>query len=63
MDRPYTKEQVFEVEMASEAIGVMLHNPWATGTDKWRSLDPENLADLFYDAMVALQNEMLREEY
>ena len=62
MERPYTKQQVFEVEMASDDIGVMLHNPWATGTDKWRALDPENLSDLFYDAMIALQEAMLAEE-
>ena len=62
MGRPYTKEQVDEVERAADDLGRLLHKPWATGPEAWRAMDPETLADLFYDAMIALREAMLAEE-
>ena len=62
MERPYTEQQVFEVELAADDIGVMLHNPYATGLDGWRAIDPKTLSDLFYDALIALRNEMTMED-
>jgi len=63
MDRPYTKQQVFALEMDADKIGRWLHDPFGAGRQEWRRLDPELLDTIVYDAMVALQNEMLREEY
>ena len=62
MDRPYTAEQVDQVEQAADDVGRLLHKPWATGPEAWRALDPQTLADLFYDAAIALREDMIREE-
>jgi len=62
MERPYTEQQVDQVEQAADDLGRLLHDPWATGPKAWRAMDPETLADLFYDAMIALREAMLAEE-
>ena len=60
--RPYTEQQVDQIEQAADEVGRLLHKPWAAGREAWRSLDAETLADLFYDAMIALREAMMAEE-
>jgi len=62
MDRPYTKEAVSSFEEDARWIAERLHDPYAY-TDQFYLRDLKVLEALLYDAMVALQNEMLREEY
>ena len=62
MDRPYTKEAVSSFEEDARWIAERLHDPYAY-TDQFYLRDLKVLEALLYDAMVALQNEILREEY
>jgi len=61
MDRPYTEEQVFELELASVDIARRLHDP-TSPLSTYRRLDEETLEAIVYDAMIALREAMLAEE-
>ena len=58
--RPYTEQQVFELEMASVDIAGRLHDPY--GTRGWQRLDEDTLEAIIYDALVALRNEMQEDD-
>jgi len=61
-ERPYTREEVNALENAAAFIAGRLHDPWATGSQKWQAIDSDRLRWLVYDAMLALQEQMLDEE-
>jgi hypothetical protein len=60
MRRPYSEEQVFELEMASADIVRRLHDPY--GLPVYRRLDEETFECIVYDAMIALREAMIDEE-
>ena len=61
MERPYTAEQVFALEMDAAVIARLLHDEWAP-PGSWRRMDRELLEWLIYDAMIALREAMIDEE-
>ena len=63
MARPYTEEQVFALELDAENIARFLCGPWSP-QPKWKYVDgdPDVMAALIYDALVALRNEMTMED-
>lgn len=58
MTRPYTEEQVFDLELCTETMANRLmragHGPWAT-------MDEETVEAILYDGMIALREAMLEE--
>jgi len=58
MTRPYTEEQVFELEMNTQE---MAHRLVRTGHGPWATLDEDTLEAILYDAMIALREAMLEE--
>jgi hypothetical protein len=58
MNRPYTEEQVFELEMNTQE---MAHRLVRTGHGPWATLDEDTLEAILYDAMIALREAMLEE--
>jgi hypothetical protein len=62
MERPYSEAQVFELEIASQDIARLLHNGWSP-TFSYRRFDEDVLEAIVYDAMIALREAMLAEEY
>lgn len=58
MSRPYTEQQVFEVEVAADRLAEMLagHGPWTV-----RGIGEELLAAILYDALIALREVMIEE--
>lgn len=58
-DRPYTEQQVFEVEVSADDIARILASagPWAL-----REVGEELLAAIVYDACIALREDMIDEE-
>jgi hypothetical protein len=58
MTRPYTEEQVFDLELCTEQMAHRLqrsrHGPWMT-------MDEETLEAILYDGMIALREAMLEE--
>lgn len=61
MARPYTEEQVFELEMASQDIARRLHDGFAPPYS-YRQMDEDVLEAIIYDAMIALRERMLAGE-
>lgn len=61
MDRPYTEDQVFEMELEAEGIAAELHRQYAY-SKHWRGLPVGVLARLIYDALVELRTVMAEEE-
>jgi len=61
MERPYTEEQVFELEMASHDIASLLHNGLAP-LHSYRRLNEDVLEAIVYDAMIALREAMDEED-
>ena len=64
MDRPYTVDQVFALERDVELIADLLMFSRSEGNRWWLLVDgdPDTLASLLYDALIALQNEMTEED-
>jgi len=58
--RPYTEQQVFELEQASVDIAGRLHDPY--GTRAWQRFDEDTLEAIIYDALLALREQLLDEE-
>lgn len=58
--RPYSEEQVFELEQASVDIAKRLHDPF--GLPGYRRLDEDVLEAIVYDAMIALREAMDEED-
>lgn len=58
--RPYTEQQVFELEQASVDIAARLHDPY--GTQGWRRWDEDVLEAIIYDALLALREQLIDEE-
>ena len=58
--RPYTEQQVFELEQASVDIAARLHDPY--GLPGWRRWDEDVLEAIIYDALLALREQLIDEE-
>ena len=59
-DWPYKQEDVWEVEDAADAVARLLAGPGAP--HKVRAIGELTLANLIYDAMVALRERMIARE-
>lgn len=58
MNRPYTEEQVFDLELCTETMANRLMR---AGHGPWMELDEETLEAILYDGMVALREAWLGE--
>jgi hypothetical protein len=58
MFRPYSEEQVFELEQNTQQIA---HSLLRTGHGPWATLDEDTLEAILYDGMIALREAMLEE--
>jgi hypothetical protein len=58
MTRPYTEEQVFDLELCTETMANRLQR---AGHGPWMTLDEETLEAILYDGMIALREAMLEE--
>ena len=60
MSRPYSKEQVFELEQKSEHLAMLIAS--AIGYSSIREMGYDTLEAILYDGMIALREQMLDEE-
>ena len=58
-DRPYTEQQVFELEVATEDMARKLMAP---DHRSWQTMGYETLEAILYDAFIALREAMYAEE-
>jgi hypothetical protein len=58
MTRPYTEEQVFDLELCTEQMAHLLSR---SGHGAWMLMDEDTLEAILYDGMIALREAMLEE--
>ena len=59
MNRPYTEEQVFALELNTDLLAKRL---FGTGRGPWTDFEEDVVEAILYDALIALREQMLEDD-